>query len=648
MKKRGIAVLLVLAVAMGLAGCRGDADRAGDSSGTVSEETSMRAGQEEEAHTEKESEDKTEEKKVKGEEFILNHFYYERKFQTVDSDGTPVAEYDWEGLCNRLLNQGFDFRNTRCEFVSDGIMYVKNYESRDDEYFTRIYAIDPGTDSVRMLWTSDKENNYNLMDFCDGKLCISFTGADDVRKEICFTKVPEEFRFQEEKEDLDAFFSAAKGYIMYPKSPNAQESWNCSYTRTLKEAGFVIGNQDDYYVRIYADGTIRDIGAIRDIVSVSDDAAYLNIEAYDKEYIICDFYNYDQNTDRLYVINLETGETKEIEGEVSFLAYCDGKIYLLQSDCKKYVYTKNIVLSYDIKTENSRILYMAETVPGSNLTPGTESFRMIGGQIFFIDAVIDEAKWVRVDPSESEISFHDTGITDRIITPLRFGTVQHYENVEYCPFCGIKTNLMYSEVFKLDAKYSANAAKINEALKEHLMPAWADPAWEAPVDPDRTEADCEWHQKYPVQNCETMEERISEVAVICGKYLTVEENGYWYGGGAHGYPSWEQFLFDLTTGEEKRLRDFYPGTQEDFKKLVAEKTKENFLSYGPDGTPYFAESADEVYDEAYERADLDATMVEFEETGILVMYSPYDMGPYASGFISVEISYEELLGRSAL
>ncbi|MBQ2100837.1 MAG: DUF3298 domain-containing protein, partial [Lachnospiraceae bacterium] len=85
------------------------------------------------------------------------------------------------------------------------------------------------------------------------------------------------------------------------------------------------------------------------------------------------------------------------------------------------------------------------------------------------------------------------------------------------------------------------------------------------------------------------------------------------------------------------------------KKLVATKTQADFLSYDEDMNPYYGgEDADSIYQKAYEYASLDASLITFEETGIYVIYSPYDMGPYASGFINIFISYEELLGRTQL
>ena len=146
--------------------------------------------------------------------------------------------------------------------------------------------------------------------------------------------------------------------------------------------------------------------------------------------------------------------------------------------------------------------------------------------------------------------------------------------------------------------------------------------------------------------CNTVEKEVNKVDILWNQYLTIDYSGYWYGGGAHGMPSSYQRLFDLTTGEELTLKDIYQGSEKSFKQLVAEKTKEDFLSYEEGYAPYFAEDADMVYEEAYEYAGLTSLNIMFYETGISVLYAPYEMGPYASGFIDVFISYEELLGQS--
>ncbi len=136
--------------------------------------------------------------------------------------------------------------------------------------------------------------------------------------------------------------------------------------------------------------------------------------------------------------------------------------------------------------------------------------------------------------------------------------------------------------------------------------------------------------------------------ILNEKYLTVDYSGYWYAGGAHGMPYMNQRLFDLSTGEEKTLQDFYRGSSKDFKKLIATKTKEDYLSYPENESPYFAGDADTVYQQAYDYALLDKGNLIFGKDGIDYYYPPYDMGPYASGYIFIHISYQELLGRPEL
>lgn len=128
----------------------------------------------------------------------------------------------------------------------------------------------------------------------------------------------------------------------------------------------------------------------------------------------------------------------------------------------------------------------------------------------------------------------------------------------------------------------------------------------------------------------------------------VDSHGYWFAGGAHGMPYIGQRIFDLSSGEELGVRDFYQGSEKDFKELVARKTKEDFESYSLYESPYYSEDGDQVYQTAYEYADLDATQVIFGEDGVVIVYQPYEMGPFASGFIEVSISYEEFLGRGEL
>ena len=104
-------------------------------------------------------------------------------------------------------------------------------------------------------------------------------------------------------------------------------------------------------------------------------------------------------------------------------------------------------------------------------------------------------------------------------------------------------------------------------------------------------------------------------------------------------PGKDQYVFDLQTGKRMEMKDFYSGSEEDFKKLVAEKTKEDYLETN-DGYKYFATDADEAYDTAYEYVSLNGTVF-FKEDCVIYSFAPYDMGPFASGYIDIKLPIEE-------
>ena len=132
---------------------------------------------------------------------------------------------------------------------------------------------------------------------------------------------------------------------------------------------------------------------------------------------------------------------------------------------------------------------------------------------------------------------------------------------------------------------------------------------------------------------------LSRVEVLGADYLTVDYSGYEYTGGAHGYPYRSHYLFDLTTGEEKTLADLYQGSVDEFKDIVAQYSVQNWKD-NPD--PYFGwDSEDAAYADLYDNASLDMLM-RYGTDGIVIEYSPYEYGPYASGYIGVEIPYEAL------
>jgi len=113
-----------------------------------------------------------------------------------------------------------------------------------------------------------------------------------------------------------------------------------------------------------------------------------------------------------------------------------------------------------------------------------------------------------------------------------------------------------------------------------------------------------------------------------------------YSGGMHGMMSCISANYDLTTGDVLTLGSIMhmDAEKEDFIKLIIEK---------------LADIADEYYlfddykEGVYSRLDVDENLYEdffFTTTGLSFFFSPYEIAPYASGIITVEIPYNELPG----
>lgn len=113
-----------------------------------------------------------------------------------------------------------------------------------------------------------------------------------------------------------------------------------------------------------------------------------------------------------------------------------------------------------------------------------------------------------------------------------------------------------------------------------------------------------------------------------------------YSGGMHGSKSCVAANYDLMTGDVLTLGSIMhmDATKEDFIEIILEKLAD------------IAEDA-YLYDD-YEqgvrsRLDGDENLYEdfyFTATGLSFFFSPYEIAPYSSGIISVEISYSELPG----
>ena len=584
------------------------------------------------------------EKKESIKERVLFSGYYADVYYGVNEKGEKVSEYRWKDVCDAVEERGTKL-NGYVEAMGDGLFFFRDTENIGSNYVYSVYAIDADVNNYWCTNVCTLDENWWIgsVDYYQGKLYVTEESGNDQIKETVYERSADGL-FVKVDNPYDAVIQSMQGYNLLLNSPNfGNKDVEGCITRSLDEKGFVLGYKDGYY-KIAKDGSVSKVTGMP--------AEYSYSMLYDENGAV--YTEFGDGTYGIKGVNFKTGESVEISAVDSsegkdILAYANGKLYYYVYPTDAYVIRKNSVYEYDFATGQSKFLYAMETTPGATeIFPGVSGFTIVAGDAYFYQLIGDQVKWVKKDLSASGSEAVDLGLSIQEKSLFRYGTIAYDTYEERCKGCGIPIVKYYGETFTLDKQYSPAADKINETLKKRLQEE-IENYQKAGNERDYDTEECEYHKAYPTNYCETDEDEISSVTILQNKYLLVDYSGYWYGGGAHGMPHMDEHLFDLTTGEEKFLKDFYQGSEKDFKKLVATKTKEDFLSYSDrDGSPYFAATAEDAYKQAYDSVSLDSTTVLFDEDGIYYYYPPYEMGPYAAGYIYIEISYQELLGRPEL
>ena len=88
------------------------------------------------------------------------------------------------------------------------------------------------------------------------------------------------------------------------------------------------------------------------------------------------------------------------------------------------------------------------------------------------------------------------------------------------------------------------------------------------------------------------------------------------------------------------IGDFYEGTLDEFKSLVASYSLADYNSEEGREKYYGDDSDAQMYQQFYEYTDFERT-VRFDKEGFYICYPPYDFGPSASGYIEVYIPYKD-------
>ena len=123
--------------------------------------------------------------------------------------------------------------------------------------------------------------------------------------------------------------------------------------------------------------------------------------------------------------------------------------------------------------------------------------------------------------------------------------------------------------------------------------------------------------------------------LILGQIISVRLDNYSYSGGAHPHRFSLGSVFDLTAGrfiDPAQLAD----DPESFRVGVAALLVEKADAMGEEYTAGYWSDYREII------AQWNEGSVLFDENGMTVHYSPYEIGPYAMGDLDLFISYEEL------
>jgi hypothetical protein len=647
MKKKIVSVMLALVMtASVVAGCAFKG-ATGGAENEIEENNTVETGDEEANKEEEKEENIAEPEEVKvteGRHILKASSYDTSKVFIVDDNGTKVDEFDMDELCKK---DEFLRDASYCNLIeyADGIAYsaVSFYDQSSSTYKYYIVATDVNAGKSIVMREQAADEYIQSIDEYSGHIYMTFydyvSSGKISYREYLYTKAEGELAYTVEDAPCMDVLNMLNDYSFALNRDASIEYTRCDcFTETFDKYGYAIATKGHKIYKIGADKTVKQL------VDCGDH--YVNVIGYDDAFVTYTSYEDDEN--KLYCYSMEGGVTSEIlvaEGGV-YLLYSDGGLYYYKDLSETYGVVNHHIFKYEPAFGTNSLVYEIASVPGiDSYNIGIQGFSVIDGQVYFVNPMEKAYKWVRVNFDENGASYTDIYCTLKELDSFNYGTVSYVSNVYNCPYCGTPLYKEYIEYFQFDPEKFENAGKINEVLFERYK-----------VNPDNDyfvlktveESECEYHKETPEFYTETNDVTFSNVKFIGDKYVEVTMNGYWYGGGAHGYPEMYYQLFDLTTGEEKTIKDFYEGTEEDFKNLLVEQVKKDYEA----GKEYiygmYTDDIEQICKDVYDYTGLDTVLIDFMEDGISVEYSPYTLGPYASGFICVEVSYQDLLGRDSL
>lgn len=552
----------------------------------------------------------------------------------VDENGNIIYSESYEKILDYFGLTGIGLEDATLAAYDRGALIVETYTPSDDYSYTcDIYAVFPQEQTASLIVSMEYMPALSVY---NDQLYMTYTDYTSGSPSVYETIFKQDASLCSYVQSENNAYSLTD--ISWFTFPTRGDNVIMSLTETLDTDGFAIGYTDEGTVMTDLDGFTEAL------------PFYLtDIYDYDSSYIVClsDVDGLDEYC--IYDIANDVF-TAVTDTSSQYLGYENGCLYYSKTDADPD--GENVtheVRMYNIYTSDDISLFYSTAAIGTadSYSNGyTNSAYIINGNIYYVDYNSTSGNWFKCNVSEDGYYSEDTGNTVFTYTWAEYGSLKSIRYETVCPYCETMVSLFTSDIPVISDEYSC-ADIINSKLfnltAEHYNSFLS--MVEVPG-----EADCEYDHfgdgadyYYPSDE----EWQISGTTLLSGHYLAINMSGYNYAGGAHGMPYEDQYLFDLNTGDYIEFSDLYEGTEDELKEVVAEATKLNCEEIIANGeyygyTPYYSDDPDEVYDEAYELVSLDSVSFEFTEEGVRVVYAPYDMGPFASGFIYVTVPYEDL------
>ena len=420
------------------------------------------------------------------------------------------------------------------------------------------------------------------------------------------------------------------------------------YTFLLSGENSLLRTLEDFNGRIYVkndNGSIFELDPksgdiVKEVVAIGGGSWYA--AAVSGDYVWVNGYLEDSQEEYCAIYNLKNADCEKI-----YSGSADNRpevvcgrnaIFYGYNQTDAYFHPDRQLFMYNAASRKMDILIDEKEKPGVTgyyYSPFMSGATVTDTDYYYLSDYDTKIGWKRYNFADKKV--YETGAFVHEYAWGEFATVDAKKSIDYYP--DNKDKALYKSYLEVvTIKDSVpNADKINKTLRE-MDDSFLD-ACENHTTADVLDFDDEnyWYS-------ESNERTLNDIYKIGSHYLVVNYDGYDYYGGAHGMPYRIHVLFDLNTGDEINLTDICSMKDSAFKNLVAMKTVEDWKN----GDNYYYNTYEdnpdyqnELFEEAKEYASKDMS-VNYLADGIEVEYPPYYLGPYASGYICVFISFEEL------